>query len=159
MSNHSYLNYAGTEPILNQASVQELLSTAGQGIISIRSDKGGIYAISAHFVWDEVKGFYVYCLPEERRLSQMDVHQEVLFSVVGKVPMMSNKKDVEFQSFNMGCTLRRFLSTDEKRDALKQLKSKYDDFELTDWPGNGMSKRKSAQILHLEMLEAFTSCI
>ena len=65
MSNHSYLNYAGTEPILNQASVQELLSTAGQGIISIRSDKGGIYAISAHFVWDEVKGFYVYCLPEE----------------------------------------------------------------------------------------------
>ncbi|MFK5856722.1 MAG: pyridoxamine 5'-phosphate oxidase family protein [Bacteroidota bacterium] len=118
-------NIRRQDRLLNEELALVLLKQGEYGVLSIRSENDGVYAVPISYAWDGNQYIYLHGATIGRKLSCIDLYNQVSFCVVGKTQVISNKFTTEYESIILDCFAERNLPKNEQMNALQLLLDKY----------------------------------
>lgn len=111
--------------LLDEQSATKLLIDGEYGVLSMRTEDEGVYAVPVSYVWDGKSSIYFHCAIEGKKLRSIEFYNAVSFCIVGKTNVISNKFTTEYESIIIDCKATKNLPVDERMEALELLLSKY----------------------------------
>ena len=111
--------------LLDEPSSKELLETAKYGILSMKAENEGVYAVPISYAWDGSQSIYFHCAPEGRKLRCLALSNRVAFTIVGIEKVIPEKFTTLYESILLEGIASTGLPEDEKMKALELLIDKY----------------------------------
>jgi len=111
--------------LLEEEQAIRLLKESEYGVLSIQSDKAGVYGLPIDYVWDGESSLYLHCAQEGHKLDCIAKYPKVSFCIIGHTNVISNKFTTAYESIILTGEAHIGLSSDEKMKALKLILQKY----------------------------------
>lgn len=111
--------------LLEMDRTEELLATAGYGVLSMVDESGEAYGVPLNFVWNGESAIYIHCAQEGKKLRAISHNADVSFCIVGNVLPRPERLTTLYESLIIKGKAHIGLPSEERHEALRLLVQKF----------------------------------